>query len=153
MFSAKRCKCLGSFSSPAQSLAALDDYCRASFNTGYDVMKSGRERDAVTHEYVDLVVPEKSRCGSLDELEIKAENECKCESKNGEGAEDGVILHLDLVNLPFRPTLKDPTTEDFKTAKLIVEKAVRPLIDYNRSKYSINMFFPSWTPCTSTTRP
>ena len=84
-----RCQCLGDFDQPAISSQILDMYCR---DEPYSVMKSGRIVYPGTADYVDLVVANKTRCGSYDPVDLKEENKCHCTGKDEKGASknDGV---------------------------------------------------------------
>ena len=61
----------------------LEMYCR---NEPFTTMKSGQITYPGTTDYVDLVVPNKTRCGSLDPVDLKEENKCFCSSRDDEGA-------------------------------------------------------------------
>ena len=114
-FPALRCQCLGDFSNRNYSINALDMYCRnetwpemvniSSFldkrfqrfnrnkkNTNFyfskifQVMPSGTAFDQNTIEPLDMIVPYKTRCGSLDPLEMSEETKCNCWQTSGEGS-------------------------------------------------------------------
>ena len=61
---------------------ALDMYCR---NDTWRVMPS-IVRDPTTGIPLDQVVPNKTRCGSLDPVEMTLNNTCHCWPKEGKGA-------------------------------------------------------------------
>ena len=53
------------------------------------------------------------------------------QAKDGVGAKAGILMNLELVNLPYRETFKDPRTDDFREARLVIEKAVSYFSDIN----------------------
>ena len=65
-----------------------------------------------------------SRCGTLDELDVSALNECACEAKEGVGSGYGQWVDLELLNVPFLSAMLDPASADFKNVKRIVETTV-----------------------------
>ena len=79
-FAAQRCQCLGDFSFQNYSINALDMYCR---NKTWETLPSGYDGNM---QPIKIVVPDKTRCGSLDPLEMDLDKSCSCWQTNGEGA-------------------------------------------------------------------
>ena len=88
--SANRCKCLGDYKVANYSIQALDLYCR---NDTFKVMPSVY-RDPATQEPIDQVVPNKTRCGSQDPVEMSADTKCYCWPKERRGARKTFLLLL-----------------------------------------------------------
>ena len=53
------------------------------------------------------------------------ETKCSCDPKDGQGADEGVWVTMEVLNIPWTEELLDLTSDAFKNAKYIVEKAVR----------------------------
>ena len=94
---AKRCRCLGEFKRRSYSRDALDKFCRNDTVPGvkesgpiYTIMDS-LERNA-TGSFIPQIVPNKTRCGNLDPVEMNDTNKCYCRSKDGKGA--GTLQNL-----------------------------------------------------------
>ena len=49
-------------------------------------MPSGTAFDQNTMKPLDMIVPYKTRCGSLDPLEMSEETKCNCWQTSGEGS-------------------------------------------------------------------
>ena len=79
---AKRCQCLGDFKKTSYATDALNLYCR---NDTYQVLP-GLSLDPNTKQPLEQVVPSKTRCGSLDPVELTLENKCHCLPKDGLGS-------------------------------------------------------------------
>ena len=90
MLAALRCRCLGSFQRKHYSTNALDKFCRndttSQKQTGpmYQLMNS-LEKNETLH-YLPQIVPNKTRCGNLDPVEMNETNKCYCLSRDKEGA-------------------------------------------------------------------
>ena len=52
----------------------------------FQVMPSGTAFDQNTMKPLDMIVPYKTRCGSLDPLEMSEETKCNCWQTSGEGS-------------------------------------------------------------------
>ena len=91
-FSAKRCRCLGEFNRRNYSRDSLDMFCRNDTEGSggkesgpiYQVMDSLVKN--MTGSYIPQIVPNKTRCGNLDPVEMNETNKCFCLSKDGKGA-------------------------------------------------------------------
>ncbi len=82
-------------------------------------------RNQETLEPLKEVVPSKNRCGSSDPVEMTEDTKCFCKAKDGEGAKEGVVLKLEMVNIPFEQDLLDLRSSLFVETKRLVEKTVR----------------------------
>ena len=56
------------------------------FHKIFQVMPSGTAFDQNTMKPLDMIVPYKTRCGSLDPLEMSEETKCNCWQTSGEGS-------------------------------------------------------------------
>lgn len=90
---AKRCQCLGSFNRRNYSLDALDMFCRNDTtprNPGsptYRVMDSlVSNSTAPPMGFLPQIIPNKTRCGNLDPVEMNITNKCYCLVKDKKGA-------------------------------------------------------------------
>ena len=90
MHPAKRCQCLGSLKRPKYSIGALDLFCR---NDTSPVNKDGdtyRTMDSLARmangTALAQIVPNKTRCGNLDPVEMNITDKCYCLARNGQGA-------------------------------------------------------------------
>ena len=72
------------------SISALDLYCR---NDTYIVMES-IARDPVTKDPLQQIVPNKTRCGSTDPLEMNEETKCYCYTKDDRGSSKLFYLRI-----------------------------------------------------------
>ena len=70
------------------------------------------------------MISSQTRCGTLDELDMVAANNCSCHPKDDEGANDGVWFTLEVINIPYYSSMSHPNNTDFKKVKKIVEEAV-----------------------------
>ena len=92
---AKRCRCLGSFKRRHYSTDSLDKFCRNDTSIEkpggptYRVMPS-LVTNATGH-YVPQIVPNKTRCGNLDPVEMNETNKCYCSSKDKDGAGKDIL--------------------------------------------------------------
>lgn len=73
---------MGDFNAQNYSIQALRMFCR---NDTWRVMPS-IVRDPETGEPLDQVVPNKTRCGSEDPVEMSLDNKCYCWPKEDKGA-------------------------------------------------------------------
>ena len=78
--SAQRCQCLGDFKVRNYSISALDMFCR---NDTWMYLPSV-QRDS-NQKQLDAVVPNKTRCGSTDPLEMNEATKCYCWPTEGKG--------------------------------------------------------------------
>ena len=79
------------------SISALDLYCR---NDTYIVMES-IARDPVTKDPLQQIVPNKTRCGSTDPLEMNEETKCYCYTKDDRGSSKLFFLRIFILILIF----------------------------------------------------
>ena len=96
-FTADTCKCLGEYRVENYSISALDLYCR---NDTYIVMES-IARDPVTKDPLQQIVPNKTRCGSTDPLEMNEETKCYCYTKDDRGSSKLFFLRIFILILIF----------------------------------------------------
>ena len=90
LYIAKRCRCLGSFKRRHYSTSSLDKFCRNDTSVVkkngpmYQVMDSLVKN--MTGHYIPQIVPNKTRCGNLDPVEMNETNKCYCLARDKEGA-------------------------------------------------------------------
>ena len=65
------------------SISALDLHCR---NDTYIIKNSLHAPDKETNEIPQQIVPNKTRCGTSDPLEMIEENKCYCYTKEERGS-------------------------------------------------------------------
>ncbi len=119
----KRCVCLGNLETPEMATKALDLYCRNETLDKGKVMPS-LDYDADGKE-IPVFVPDKTRCGTLDPLDIdNMENKCKCYPKDDKGSDEGIWFHMEIINIPFFSDMADPNKGLFRQAKIIIEQVV-----------------------------
>ena len=54
----------------------------------------GHAYDAITQQPLNMVVPDKTRCGSLDPLEMDKDKKCNCWQTSGEGSCKQFLCHV-----------------------------------------------------------
>lgn len=113
---------------------ALDMFCRNDTFTTVDSLY----RNFTTKEYFPQVLPSKKRCGSVDPVDMKPDTKCYCNPKDKKGAEEGVWMNLELLNLPFDDQLVDLKSQKAADALYYVQKAVSLC---NRYKHDANQCF------------
>lgn len=79
--------------------------------------------DPDTKKPLEMVVPSKIRCGSLDPKEMLPEYKCHCHPKDMLGSIGGYWVKVELLNIPWSDELLDLKSERFENAKLFVEEA------------------------------
>ena len=136
-FVARRCQCLGEMQGKDLARQALDMFCR---NVSYAIGNTG-VRDAFTREDIIQIVPNKTRCGSNDPIDMQDHTQCKCLSKEGKGAKEGIWINLEILNLPWGEELADFESDEFKEAKYLTEKAVSTSVE-KKSAVSWNFSSP-----------
>ena len=74
---------MGEYKEENFSISALDLLCR---NDTYVIKNSLHAPDKETNEIPQQIVPNKTRCGTSDTLEMIEDNKCYCLTKEGLGS-------------------------------------------------------------------
>lgn len=96
-------------------------------------------RDVITREKIPQVLPSKNRCGSNDPIQMGEDSKCTCQTKEGLGADEGVWITMEVLNIPWDDGFLDLASQTFLNAKYVVEKAVSRKVHMH---FLVNINFP-----------